>query len=115
MAEILISQIKYWTEQKKNYQSNLENGIGHAESITALIGEIDARIRKLSCELDKIQNASASSSSSSSSSSANPSHQRSYRSSMSTTNLAEPEDIETRIDPVAKKVIDKTFFGCKIS
>jgi hypothetical protein len=34
----------YWIQQKERYETNLKNGVGHKESILALLTKIDQKL-----------------------------------------------------------------------
>lgn len=39
-----LEEYTYWTETKRQYEYNLKNNIGHAESIRTLIDKIDTKL-----------------------------------------------------------------------
>jgi hypothetical protein len=49
MTASVSQEYTLWINQKNNYLNNLKNGIGHRESILAILEKIDNKLNKLNC------------------------------------------------------------------
>ncbi len=57
----ITDQIDFWTEEKRKYQHNLNNGDGHVPSILTLLGEIDTTMNKYLMMLNELKSNDSSS------------------------------------------------------
>ena len=46
-TESNMSEYEYWTTSKTNYLNNLKNGIGHRDSILAIVKKIDEKLENI--------------------------------------------------------------------
>ena len=106
----LTDQINFWTEEKRKYQLNLDNGVGHSPSILSLLDKIDAIINKNLMILSELKTNNLSSSLKSI---------KHYRPSMSVTNLEEDKPLITQNNPASLSDKSKTtkslIEGCLVS